>query len=65
MNRTTRPPDGSGPCSEARHACPAFRWSAMPDNPWPRCSALELGTLPSASPVPAYTPGKFGHMERP
>jgi anti-sigma regulatory factor (Ser/Thr protein kinase) len=50
VNGTTRPPGGSDPCSEAGRACPASRRGAMPDSPWPRCSVLELGALPTAVP---------------
>ena len=50
MNRTTRPPGGSDPCNDAGHACPASGRGAIPDNPWPRCSVLELGALPTAVP---------------
>lgn len=48
MNRANRPPDGSDPSSEVGRACTDSRRGAMPDNPWPRCSVLELGALPTA-----------------
>jgi anti-sigma regulatory factor (Ser/Thr protein kinase) len=50
VNGTTRPPDGSDPCSEAGRACLASRRGTIPDNPWPPCSVLELAALPTAVP---------------
>lgn len=47
VNGATGPPDGSGPGSEAGRAA---RRGAMPGSPWPRCSVLELGALPTAVP---------------